>query len=215
MNSADELWREDIVDSGLDSKELHRFDAVRAVVMGAGAQWWGPHTSVHEPPIRLGLSDEDAAAADSPPLLEQHRVATAPIEGQEPQSKVRNRGLPRPPSQQSFDTSSSTRGSSLRLCLSTVSPRTCSILALPVITRAPGPDRRPAKHRRTRSTPALLLPRTLAQPAIVNATARNPSNRHGSPPPVTPVGTPWRFKSSHPHLRLPAAYERAVKGADA
>ena len=81
---ADELWREAVADSGLDEAQLHRFEAVRAVMAGAGAQWWAPGTSVHEPPVRLELSEEDAAAADSAPLFEQHRVATVPIDGLEP-----------------------------------------------------------------------------------------------------------------------------------
>jgi hypothetical protein len=59
-------------------------DAVRAVTPGAGAQWWAPRESVHEPPVALELSAEDAAAADAMPLVEKHRVATAPIEGLEP-----------------------------------------------------------------------------------------------------------------------------------
>jgi hypothetical protein len=81
---ADEIWREAITDSGLDSSKVHRFDAVRAVTVGAGAQWWAPRESVHQPPVSLELSAEDAAAADATPLVEKHRVATAPIEGLEP-----------------------------------------------------------------------------------------------------------------------------------
>jgi hypothetical protein len=81
---ADELWREAVADSGLDEAQLHRFEAVRAVMEGAGAQWWAPGTPVHEPPVRLELSEDDAAAADSLPLIEKHRVATVPIEGLEP-----------------------------------------------------------------------------------------------------------------------------------
>jgi hypothetical protein len=50
------------------------------VIEGAGAQWWAPDVSVHEPPVLLELTEADAAAADRPPLLEKHRVATAPIE---------------------------------------------------------------------------------------------------------------------------------------
>jgi hypothetical protein len=64
---ADELWREAVADSGLDEAELHRFEAVRAMMEGGGAQWWALGTSVHEPPVRLELSEEDAAAADSAP----------------------------------------------------------------------------------------------------------------------------------------------------
>jgi hypothetical protein len=80
---AEELWREAVADSGLDEAQLHRFDAVRAVVEGFGAQWWAPGVSVHEPPVRLELSEDDAAAADRAPLFEKHRVATLPIEGLE------------------------------------------------------------------------------------------------------------------------------------
>jgi hypothetical protein len=80
----DDLWREAIADSGVDSNSVHRFEAIRAVSEGAGAQWWAPHESVREPPILLELSEEDAAAADEIPLLGLHRVATAPIEGLEP-----------------------------------------------------------------------------------------------------------------------------------
>lgn len=80
---ADEIWRETITDSGLDSSKVHRFDAARAVTVGAGAQWWAPRESVHEPPVNLELSAEDTAAADATPLVEKHRVATAPIEGLE------------------------------------------------------------------------------------------------------------------------------------
>jgi hypothetical protein len=81
---ADEIWHEAITDSGLDSSKVHRFDAARAVTVGAGAQWWAPRESVHEPPVNLELSAKDAAAADATPLVEKHRVATAPIEGLEP-----------------------------------------------------------------------------------------------------------------------------------
>lgn len=81
---AEELWNEAIADSGLDPAKLHRFDAVRAVIEGAGAQWWAPDFSVHEPPVHLDLAEDDATAADRPPLLEKHRVATAPIENLEP-----------------------------------------------------------------------------------------------------------------------------------
>jgi hypothetical protein len=77
-------WNEAIADSGLDVAQLRRFGAVRAVVEGAGAQWWAPEVSVHEPPVQLELREDDAAAADRPPLLEKHRVATAPIENLEP-----------------------------------------------------------------------------------------------------------------------------------
>ncbi|HEX6664279.1 MAG TPA: hypothetical protein VF025_11440 [Gaiellaceae bacterium] len=80
---AEDLWNEAIADSGLDPAKLHRFDAVRAVMEGAAAQWWPPEVSVHEEPL-LELSDEDAPAADKAPLLEKHRVATAPIEIPEP-----------------------------------------------------------------------------------------------------------------------------------
>jgi len=81
---AEELWNEAIADSGLDVAKLHRFDAARGVVEGAGAHWWSPEVSVHEPPVQLELTSEDAAAADRAPLLEKHRVATAPIENLEP-----------------------------------------------------------------------------------------------------------------------------------
>jgi hypothetical protein len=43
-----------------------------------------PEVSVHEPPVQLELTEDDAAAADRPPLLEKHRVATAPIKNLEP-----------------------------------------------------------------------------------------------------------------------------------
>jgi hypothetical protein len=82
--SAEELWNEAIADSGIDVAKLHRFDAVRAVIEGTGAQWWAPEGSVREPPVQLELTDDDAAAADRPPLREKHRVATAPIENLEP-----------------------------------------------------------------------------------------------------------------------------------
>lgn len=82
--NAEELWSEAIADSGLDAAKLHRFDALRAVIEGAGAQWWAPEVSVHEPPVHLELTEDDAAAAARSPLLEKHRVATAPIENLEP-----------------------------------------------------------------------------------------------------------------------------------
>lgn len=83
-SDAEELWNEAIADSGLDLAKLHRFDAVRAVIEGAGAQWWAPEVSVHEPPVQLELAADDAAAADQPPLLQKHRIATAPIVDLEP-----------------------------------------------------------------------------------------------------------------------------------
>jgi hypothetical protein len=82
--SAEELWNEAIADSGLDVAKLHRFDAVRAVNEGIGAQWWAPGVSVHEPPVQLELTEDDAAAADRQPLIEKHRMATAPIDNLEP-----------------------------------------------------------------------------------------------------------------------------------
>jgi hypothetical protein len=82
--SAEELWNDAIADSGLGLAKLRRFDAVRAVIEGVGAQWWAPEVSVHEPPVQLELTEADAAVADRPPLLEKHRVATAPIENLEP-----------------------------------------------------------------------------------------------------------------------------------
>ena len=33
-----------------------------------------------------------------------------------------------------------------------------------------------------------------------DVTPLEPGNRHGSPSPATALGTPWRFKSSHPHM---------------
>ena len=61
------------------------FTASRPFVLaqeGAGAQWWAPGESVRQPPLEL--AEDDAAAAEAWPLIEKHRVATAPIEGLEP-----------------------------------------------------------------------------------------------------------------------------------
>jgi hypothetical protein len=41
------------------------------------------------------------------------------------------------------------------------------------------------------------------------------TSRHHPAPLASALGTPWRFKSSHPHLRLPAACEGGVKSAAA
>jgi hypothetical protein len=78
---AEQLWQAALDDSGLSAQDVHRFEA-EAREDGAGAQWWAPGLSIDVAAIqRLLLTESDARAANRPPLLGKHRIATAPIRG--------------------------------------------------------------------------------------------------------------------------------------